>query len=239
MPRFFSENRDGDTIIISGNDARHIGKVLRMKTGETLTVSDMQGNDYECRIASIGEDTVSLDIIEKFGNQTEPDVKIKLYQAFPKGDKFDFIVQKSVEMGVTEIIPVLSARCVARPSERDFQKKRERYQRIALEAAKQCGRGIIPSVANIISLDKAIGQEFTGQRIVFYEGGGETVASLLPDKPSEVSVFIGSEGGFDTTEIKKFQKTGIRCATLGRRILRCETASIAALTLVLNAAGEL
>ena len=193
MPRFFSENIIDGKILISGNDARHIGRVLRMKVGELLTVSDMQGNDYECKIAAISGDGVSLDILEKFRNQTESDVKITLYQAFPKGDKFDFIVQKAVEMGVAEIIPVLSARCVARPTEKDFQKKRERYQRIALEAAKQCGRGIIPKVTNIISLDKAIGQEFSGQGLVFYEGGGQYVKDLLPDKPSEISVFVGSE----------------------------------------------
>ena len=138
MPRFFTDNINDKTAVITGDDAKHIGKVLRSRIGERVTVCDMAGFDYECEIAEIGEQ-VLLNVISKTPNETEPSVYVHLFQALPKSDKMEFIIQKAVELGVSEITPVLSARCVSRPDESKMQKKVRRWNAVAYEAAKQCG----------------------------------------------------------------------------------------------------
>lgn len=243
MPRFFCEEIDGEHATIRGEDARHLTRVLRARVGEPLTLCDLHGFDYDCVVAEVDADCVSLTVLKRYPNETEPSARITLYQALPKGDKLDFIVQKATELGAAEIVPVLTQHCVARADSKSFSKKRVRLQKIALEAAKQSGRGIIPTVSDILNFDQMLA-EFEergteGPALVFYEGGGAHVDELVPAGAKSASLLIGSEGGFSEEEIARCEAVGIHAATLGRRILRCETAPIAAITLALHAAGEL
>lgn len=172
MPRFFLENINTDNPVLTGEDARHIGRSLRMKPGEKITVCSC-GTDYFCEIGSITEDTVFLNIKEQKLCSAEPSVDLTLFQAIPKQDKLEHIIQKSVELGVSKIVPVLTRRCVSRPDKKDFEKKLVRLNKIALEAAKQSGRGIIPTVEPMISFDEAIIQmkEYDCPAMLYEEGG--------------------------------------------------------------------
>lgn len=234
MPRFFTDNINNKTAVITGDDAKHIGKVLRARIGERVTVCDMAGFDYECEIAEIGEQ-VLLNVISKTPNETEPSVYVHLFQALPKSDKMEFIIQKAVELGISEITPVLSSRCVSRPDESKMQKKVRRWNAVAYEAAKQCGRGKISKVNEIINFDNAIKEAIKSEvPLIFYENGGERINGLISTATKSIAVFIGSEGGFEVGEIEKAQNVGIKTATLGKRILRCETAPISALSIIMN-----
>ncbi|MFZ2537628.1 MAG: RsmE family RNA methyltransferase [Oscillospiraceae bacterium] len=233
MPRFFCNEIYENEAHIVGDDAKHISKVLRMREGEPLTINDMQGFDYDCEVLELGE-VVKLHILRKYKNETEPSVKITLYQCLPKGDKLDFIIQKAVELGVCTIVPVASKFCVAKADKDTFEKKLLRYNKIAFEAAKQSGRGIIPEVLSIISFRDAVLRAKNTNSIIFYEHGGERVCNLVSEDVKEVSMFIGSEGGFCEDEVQLALQNGIAAATLGKLILRCETAPIAGLALVLS-----
>ena len=241
MPRFFVNPADisGETGTIAGEDARHLSRVLRIRTGEPLTVCGQDGFDYECRVSEVTDDRVTFSILSRRVNETEAPIRITLYQALPKGDKLDFIVQKAVEMGASRIVPVMTRFCVAKADAAGFQKKQSRYQKISFEAAKQCGRGIIPEVGNILTLDSALKEMASAHSLVFYEGGGERLHKLVSPDEKELSILIGSEGGFSEEEIEACRNAGVACATLGRRILRCETAPIAALALVMGIVGDM
>lgn len=235
MPRFFiptgavGVRDDGaKTIMISGEDAAHITRSLRMKAGETLECCDMARREYSCVIRETGE-TVFLDVTDERENSTEPPYTAVLYQALAKGDKFDTIVQKAVECGVTKIVPVLTDRCVVRLDKKGAAKKAERWQRIAHEAAKQCGRGIIPQIGELMTFKEAINDAAKADIPLFcYEAErGVTLSSLLSGAPSSstVSILVGSEGGFSVDEAKAAEDAGMKSVGLGSRILRCETAS--------------
>ena len=234
MAWFFSgEEIPNDTYLLSGDNARH-AKVLRLRTGEAVTVVTPQGVQCEGEVASVTPDGILLHILGKQPCRNEPDVFVTLYQALPKGDKMDYIVQKCVELGVSRIVPVLTDRCVSRPDEKSLRKKRERWQKIALQAAMQSRRGIIPEVAGCLSLRQAA--EETRQNdstVFFYEMGGASVKEILREKPKTIGMFIGSEGGFAEDEAALMQETGAHTATLGRRILRAETAPLAALSIIM------
>lgn len=158
MQRLFvtADSIAGDSILIEGSDAIHISRSLRMAAGDRITVCDMQKHEYVCEISGFTKDTVSLTIIERRDNDTEPPFRAVLYQALPKGDKLDMIVQKAVELGVTEIVPFISERCISRPDRKSASGKIERMRRIAREAAMQCGRGIIPEIRSVISFSEAV-----------------------------------------------------------------------------------
>lgn len=239
MPRFFcdKENISQDKIIITNEDAHHIERVLRMKVAEEITVCDKQDTDYYCKIADFLDGTVVLDIISAQKNQTEPTVKITLYQALPKSDKLEFIIQKAVELGVTTIVPMQSKFCVAK-ADKDFSKKLVRYNKIAFEAAKQSGRGIIPQVLDIISFDKAVKAEHKN-KILFYEHGGKKTNELISADCDEVAIYIGSEGGFSEQEACFATENSILLASLGKLILRCETAAVVATAVVLNVTNNM
>ena len=172
MPRFFLEELDESDVCITGPDARHIGLSLRMRVGEMLTVC-AYGRDYQCRIRSITPEEVHLDVVSSELCAAEPTVALTLYQAVPKADKLEQIIQKSVELGVTRIVPVLTRRCISRPKPAEFQKKLPRLQKIAASAAKQAGRGIIPEVAPMLTFAQACAEMQQADRaILLYEGGG-------------------------------------------------------------------
>lgn len=232
-PRFFGDN-SGETAVISGGDAVHISRVLRMKPGELVIVCDGEGTDCLCRITDAGESAVVLDVLDRRASEGEPSVRVRLFQCMPKSDKMDFIVQKAVELGASEVIPVISKRCVSRPDGKTAAKKRERWQRIADEAAKQCGRGRIPSVGEMIGFDEAVRAHDNGLGVLFYECGGDRLNDLVSAGTSCIDIYIGSEGGFEPAEAELARSAGIRLATLGTRILRCETAPVAALAVLMN-----
>lgn len=242
MPRFFSNQIKDNLIAITGEDARHIKKVLRMRVGDELTVTDMQGTDYLCRLTSMEEELLA-EIISSKPNDTEPSAEITLYQALPKSDKLEFIVQKAVELGAVRIVPMSASFCVAKADRVSFAKKLDRYNKIAFEAAKQCGRGIIPVVENIISFEAAV--KHTSQNdcsIICYEGcadGGSRISSAVQSNAKKIGIFVGSEGGFDTQEVALAIENGVLPVGLGRLILRCETAPIVAITLVLSVTGNM
>ena len=208
-----------------------------MRAGDLAIVCDCAGNDLLCRITSASEGAVELEILERKPSEGEPSVSVRLFQCMPKSDKMDFIVQKAVELGASEVIPVISKRCVSRPDDKSAAKKRERCQRIAEEAAKQCGRGKIPTVGEMISFEQAVKRsaESGAVGIFFYECGGVRLNDI-PDIAAtrNIDVFIGSEGGFEPWEAELAQKSGLAAATLGTRILRCETAPVAALAVLMN-----
>lgn len=239
MPRFFIcasqiETEDGgaQTVRILGDDAHHITKSLRMREGDSITVCDMARTEYICRILSVGE-CVLARVESAHSSVSEPPYEAVLYQALIKGDKFDHVVQKAVECGVYRIVPVLTERCVVRLDKKDGEKKRLRWQRIAAEAAKQCGRGIIPEVSGLMYFKEAVSQAAQTECPLFcYEGEvGRSLAQAVRGcrTPGTVSLMIGSEGGFSLEEAAYATECGMCSVGLGRRILRTETASSFAL----------
>ncbi len=234
MPRFFVEEASPEEIVITGEDARHIGRSLRMRTGEQLTVCAC-GMDYQCEIVRITDSEVYLHPLEVTPCAAEPSVQVTLYQAVPKQDKLAEIVQKAVELGVTEIVPVLTARCVSRPTEKDFAKKQERLQKIAVSAAKQSGRGIIPTVAPLHSWKQALAhmQQQDLNVMLYEEAGGVRFGEVPLEGKRRIGVLIGSEGGIAPEEAAQAVEAGMHRVWLGSRILRCETAPTAALAILM------
>lgn len=240
MKKLFTEY-DGvsEKIYLNEEQSRHITKSLRMKKGDMLTVCTGDGNDYGCIIDEINKDGARLAVCYKQASDSEADIKISLYQGVPKGDKFEDIIQKCTELGVYEIIPVLTKRCVSRPQEKQAEKKRQRYARIALEAAQQSGRGIVPDIKKMTELKTAVSQCEADIKIVFYEGGGEPLSALIKKGAKSAAVFIGPEGGFEKEEVELLKQNGAVAATLGKRILRTQTAPVAALSAIMLLTGNL
>ncbi len=236
MPRFFKENFD-NAPYLEGDDARHVAKSLRIKIGEELTVCDLKGNDYRCQVSGVFADRVDLNIIEVKKNDTEPSVFVTLYQCLTKGDKMDTIVRQAVECGVGRVVPVLSENCVSRPDEKSLTKKIERWQKIANEAAGQSGRGILPQVMPCITL-KQVQEEIKSvdKAFFFYEAGG---VPMQTQSIKTAAVIVGPEGGFSKDEASHLEQAGATVTTLGPRILRAETAPVAALTVLMLNTGNM
>ena len=238
MPKFFvsPEQVYDDEILVLGDDARHISASLRMKAGDPITICNKNSRDYECIISSIENGVVRAEIISSYLCDAEPKYNIRLYQCLPKGDKMEYIIQKAVELGVTSVVPVYSSRCIAKPIQKikdGKDKKNERYNRISYEAAQQSGRGIVPEVFECIGFERALSVAKNDMlSIICYENEkATTLKSVLSefDKsryPSgNISFFIGPEGGFSKDEISLALMMGVRPVSLGKRILRTETAS--------------
>ena len=171
---------------------------------------------------------------------SEPSVSVTLYQGLPKSDKMDSVVQKAVEMGVTRIVPMLTQRCVSRPDQKSAQKKVERWQKISVEAAKQCGRGILPPVSPLTDFSAALRQSVSESTVLFfYEGGGQSLQQCIDPSCKAYSIFIGPEGGFSEEEVQCALDLGAKKATLGPRILRTETAPVAALAAIMLTTGNM
>lgn len=241
MPRFFVEPCDinEQNAVIKGQDAVHIGRSLRMRLGDELTLS-CEGRDYRCVLKTISDEMCTLDVLECCEGGGEPSVELTLYQACPKSDKLELIVQKAVELGASRVVPVLTSRCVSRPDEKSFRKKRERLNKIALEAAKQCGRSIIPEVGEMMSFEdcaKALGAHELG--LMCYEKGGVPLRGIVPEDAKDIGLFIGSEGGFEEAEVRKCEENGAKIISLGSRILRCETAPLAAISVIMSLTGNI
>jgi len=244
MSRFFVDKNSiiGDTINITGDDVYHIKRVLRLKPGDIITVNDCCGTDYQVRIERVGEDCIITGIVDSCPNNTESNLDITLYQGLPKSDKMDFIVQKSVELGVKRIVPVITERTIVRiSSSRDVQNKLTRWQRVSLEAAKQCNRGTIPQVDAPVDFDKALKMaEDAELGLIPYEGESRArLGEQLKRGICSVAVMIGPEGGFSEKEVHKATEAGIRPVTLGPRILRTETAGIVVLSIIGHELGDI
>lgn len=239
MPRFFKEDFE-NAPFISGGDANHIIKSLRMRVGEKLVVCDTKGQDFNCEIAGINGDEVSFKILSKTVTASEPNVKVTLFQCLPKGDKLDSVTKQSVELGVYEIRPVLSERCISRPDKKQASKKTERLQKIAVEAAGQSGRGILPQVFEPITYKQML-DELKNYDIAlfFYELGGKPMEQIPLENKKKIAVIIGSEGGFSVEEATAAKELGAVAATLGPRILRTETAPLAALSNIMLITGNM
>ncbi len=243
MPRFFVqaslENVEkGQKVRIDGKDARHIQKSLRMNIGESLMICDGIGYDAETVVDAFDGDTVVLRVIRAFANQTEPTVKVTLYQGLPKGDKLETIIQKCVELGVTEIVPVVMSRSIAKPGDK-IQNKLERWQKISDEAAGQSGRGILPKVREPISFDRALKDWENEKVLVCYEKGGQPLGESVCPQNGRISFVVGPEGGISEEEIERMKQIGAVIVSMGPRILRTETAPIAALAVLMEKSGNL
>ena len=241
MHHFFADPSQvaEDTVTITGPDVNHMKNVLRMKPGEALLVSDGTGNDYQCEIERLEADRAVVRICQAFCSQMELPSRIWLFQGLPKADKLEFIIQKAVELGLgaEAVVPVATKNAVVRLDEKKAQSKRKRWQSIAESAAKQSKRSRIPRVETVMSLKEAFGfikeQGFDLCLIPYEQAQGmETMKEALAQVSSgqSIAVFIGPEGGFDESEIKLALEHGVRPVSLGKRILRTETAGLAILS---------
>lgn len=243
MRRFFisqeqREMAENGTVVLTGSDVNHIVNVLRMRVGDGLLLSATSGQEFECTIENIESQSILCSVLRENENKTEPSVEVILLQGIPKGEKMELIIQKSVELGVTRIVPLYMERTVVRfHTESDAKKKQSRWQKISDEASKQCGRGLCPEVAPVQTLKQALAEipEET-LSLVAYEN--ETVYSLKQRIQSAISaggvrriaVLIGPEGGISPEEFKQACADGFLSVSLGRRILRTETAGICVLS---------
>jgi len=233
------------TATLSGDEARHLRDVLRLTPGDEVFLFDGMGREYRCSINEIGRASSTLNVIEVVeAASPESPLKLTLAVALLKGEKFDFVVQKATELGVTQIVPVKTARADIRLRDSaDAGKRVARWQRIALEAAKQCGRAFVPRVADPTEFRKLISDPelVAGQRFMFSERGGQpfSVSENTRQPVESVIALTGSEGGWTDEEIEAARETGWQIVTLGGRILRAETAAIAVSALLQHRFGDL
>ncbi len=237
MVRFFvsPEELQGEFITLAGENAQHM-KVLRLKDGEQVLACDGQGQECLCEISG-GQ----LQVKERRESRAEASVKVSVYLAFPKADKLEHVIQKATELGACEIVAFPSARCVSRPDEKSLKKKLERWQKIAVSAAEQSGRGVIPQVRILGSFKEALEQGAkTDKALLFYENERAVTLkmALTSGDYQTVSLLTGPEGGLEEKEVEQAREAGFQVCTLGKRILRCETAPLCALSAVMYDAGE-
>ncbi len=240
MQHFFvtpDQVKDG-YIFVEGSDVNHMKNVLRMRIGEEVTVSDGNNLQYLCEVDRYEEEEAILKIVEENGVDTELSSRIYLFQGLPKQDKMEMIVQKAVELGAYQVVPVATKRCVVKLDDKKAKKKVERWQEISKSAAKQAGRGYIPEVSGVLSFKEAL--KFASELdvvLIPYElakGMTETKQLISEIKPGQsVGIFIGPEGGFEKEEVELAMEHGAKAITLGKRILRTETAGLTTLSVLM------
>ena len=242
MPRFFmaGTNIMGGMAIMKGRDAEHV-RVLRLRPGEDMIICDGKGTDYKCRLVKADKEQVEAEVIEVVPCPAEPTVQVTVLCGLPKGDKTDYIIQKCVEAGASEIMFFQSDRCVAKPDKPE--KKLERWQRIAEEAAKQSGRGIIPQVSWAGEYADALNVANQKELGLFmYETGEREALNAVLEANSDVktaAIVTGPEGGFAPFEADLARIVGLHICSMGERILRCETAPVVAVSALMYATGNL
>ena len=242
MTRFFVEPEElqPDFLVLTGENAQH-AKVLRLKNGEEVLVCDGQGNECLCAISDVSPGQISLVVRKRRESETEAAVRVSVYMAFPKADKLEHVIQKATELGAYEIVAFPSARCISRPDDKSLKKKLERWQKIAASAAEQSGRGRIPEVLVLSSYKAALERAAqTDKALLFYENEQATTLHMALEAGhwQSVSLLTGPEGGLEVSEVEQAMAAGLQVCTLGRRILRCETAPLCAISAVMYAAGE-
>lgn len=245
MNRFFVDksNIDGDKVYIEGEDVKHIKNVLRLKVDDIISVCDKAKTDYIVKISAIDKSRVEGVILNQEPSKAEANIDIILYQGLPKAAKMELIVQKAVELGVTEIVPVITERTVVKIQDKNKEEKKlDRWNRISEEAAKQSKRAVLPQISSIITFDEMIktlsNESFV---IVPYENEEQTnLKEILKGAQTDrVSIIIGPEGGFGDEEIIKLKNIGAHVVTLGPRILRTETAGFTTIAIVMYELGDL
>jgi len=238
-------NIQNNKITLEGDDLKHLRQVLRLKPGDTILVFDGSGVEYEANILTLEKSSALAEIKAVFQTETEPKTRITLFQGLPKGEKMDLIIQKGVELGVHRIIPVITKRTVVKLNKTDREKKAERWSRISKEAAKQCRRAYVPEVTEPITFDDAlIKTKSFGAALLLYENEGkkclkETLKCYNINKIRDIALFVGPEGGFAHQEVKKCTNIGCDIVSLGKRILRVETATISVLSIIMYEMGEM
>ncbi len=241
MTRFFvtGEELAQQQVCLTGENAKH-AKVLRLKVNEQVLICDGAGREGLCRVVDM-TDTPVLEVMERRKSASEAAVKVSVYMAYPKADKLEHVIQKATELGAYEIVAFPSSRCISRPDEKSLKKKLERWQKIAASAAEQSGRGRIPEVRCLGSYAEALKAAAAADKaLMFYE---HEEALTLKKALSEgnyqiVSLLTGPEGGLEEKEVEQAREAGLQVCTLGKRILRCETAPLCALSAVMYDAGE-
>lgn len=233
MQRLFCGEMSGDgRFVIGEKEARHLFTVLRMQPGDMITVTSSDGNDHLCRIVKASSACIEASVVSSSANLNESPVGIIIVQGMPKGEKSDVIVQKAVELGAAGVIFTVTERSVSRPDDRTAERKTERLGRISASAAAQCGRAYVPPVRFLRTLEECVAlAETEGTGIFCYELGGESLHSVFASVRSsagteekKIFAFIGPEGGFSEKEAALFASHGFPACTLGKRILRTETA---------------
>lgn len=231
-----NEQKNNDVIKIIGDDSNHIKNVLRYKVGDVLDVCDESGNRYETKIIGFESGFVELNVVSEKLYTTESPIKITLFQGLPKSDKMDLIVQKATELGVSEIVPVHMERSIVKLDEKTAEKRVERWNKIAYEASKQSGRQVVPTVLNVDILQNTI-EKFSKYDIVilpYEKESGLNIKQVLKKcaKSTNIAVVIGPEGGFSEKDLALLDLPNVRLVTLGKRILRTETAGLAVLSML-------
>ena len=243
MPhRYFTTDITGATARLHGDDAHHLARVMRGRVGDTVVLCDGNATEYTATITAITEGEVAFSVEPGYPSVAEPRLEATLFVGYPKQDKLEQIIRHGVELGAARVVPFFSRYCVAAP--KNEEKKTVRYNRIAFEAAKQCGRGRLPAVELPLANLKALCAALAGYDLVlfFYEGGGKPLRELMAGQSwagKRIALITGSEGGFSPQEAEELLAAGARAVGLGPRILRCETAPLAALAAVMTLAGEL
>ena len=242
MVRFFVAPEDmvQNTLVLTGENAQH-AKVLRLKIKEEVLVCDGEGRECLCVITDAGAGQLELSVLERGESTSEAAVRVSVYMAFPKADKLEHVIQKATELGAYEIVAFPSARCVSKPDEKSLKKKLERWQKIAASAAEQSGRGRIPIVRTLSSFAEALRQAAQADKaLMFYENEQAVTLKMALTSSSykTVSLLTGPEGGLEEKEVTQARDAGLQVCTLGKRILRCETAPLCALSAVMYDAGE-
>ncbi len=246
MTRFFvpTDQIHDNTVILKGEDRHHLLNVLRQGPGAEITVLNGKGQEYQVKVITITSDEVIGEIIKQVERQTEPKIKIVLVQSLPKGDKFEFILQKNTELGVSVYQPVISERSTIRLDDGGARKKEERWRKIIREAAEQSGRQIIPELRPVRSWNQFLKErDFPGLLLIPWEGEKEhslkQVLNEQKEAPENITVVIGSEGGFSQKEVEQAVQVGAIPVTLGPRILRTETAGLVVASTILYHFGDL
>lgn len=242
MTRFFikPEDMQPDFFVLTGENAKH-AKVLRLKPGEEVLVCDGQGKECICTVSDVSPEQISLVVKKRQESETEALVKASIYMAFPKADKLEHVIQKATELGAYEIIAFPTSRCVSRPDEKSLVKKLERWQKIAASASEQSGRGRVPQVLVLPSYKAALDRASQADlAMLFYENEQSTTLKMaLQSSPyKSVSILTGPEGGLEASEVSQAANAGLKVCTLGKRILRCETAPLCALSAIMYDSGE-
>lgn len=242
MVRFFvkPEELQPDFLVLTGENAQH-AKVLRLKNGELVLVCDGQGSECVCTVSDVSPGQIGLVVNKRQESETEARVRVSVYMAFPKADKLEHVIQKATELGAYEIVAFPSSRCISKPDEKSLQKKLDRWQKIAASASEQSGRGRIPQVLTVGSYKEALLRASKADKaLLFYENEQATTLRMaLSDSSYEtVSLLTGPEGGLEEREVREALEAGLQVCTLGKRILRCETAPLCALSAVMYDSGE-
>ena len=243
MSRFFvlPQDIDGDLVTLYGDDSNHIKNVLRLNEGDMITVCALNSIDYKCRIEAIRKDSVKASVISQEKNTNETSIKVTLFQALPKLDKMELVIQKGVELGIVRIVPMITNRTVVKINSKS-EKKLERWNKISESAAKQSRRGMIPPIDEIITFESAIKQsEDFDLTLMAYELEEESkIRDVLSNfQGKNIAVFIGPEGGFADDEVEQAIKHNIKPVTLGKRVLRTETAGFVTISIIMYEKEEI